>query len=135
MVFPLYNRIRKQLHKDIALLQDEVVEIVYKVSPKAVLHGGTAVWRCFSGNRFSEDLDFYLFESIDFKKDFEKELDSHGLKLIKFKKTENAIYSKIESNNAIVRFEAALREPPKHVVSSYEKFDGTTIDVFVVSLE
>ena len=27
---------------------------------KIVLHGGTAIWRCYAGNRFSDDLDLYV---------------------------------------------------------------------------
>ena len=45
----------------LAELQDEVIDIIYnRVEPDATLYGGTAIWRCYGGNRFSEDIDIYL---------------------------------------------------------------------------
>ena len=60
MRIPLANKLKKRLHSETAFLQDEVIDIVYGLEPNAVLHGGTAIWRCYQGNRFSEDLDFYF---------------------------------------------------------------------------
>ncbi|TDA31485.1 MAG: hypothetical protein DSO04_03905 [Hadesarchaea archaeon] len=57
---PLYLRMRRERHRKVAVLQDMVVEALYRAFPRAVLHGGTAIWRCYSGNRFSEDLDVHL---------------------------------------------------------------------------
>ena len=59
MIIPLHKRLRKRAHVELALLQDEVMEILYGIENGLVLHGGTAIWRCYGGNRFSEDLDFY----------------------------------------------------------------------------
>lgn len=42
-----------------AILEDSLVDLVYKHFGNFVLHGGTAIWRCYGGNRFSRDLDFY----------------------------------------------------------------------------
>ncbi|MEM1546291.1 MAG: nucleotidyl transferase AbiEii/AbiGii toxin family protein [Candidatus Methanomethylicia archaeon] len=33
---------------------------IYNSFPEAVIHGGTAIWRCYGSNRFSEDVDVYL---------------------------------------------------------------------------
>jgi len=60
---PLEKRLKKRMDVEIAFLQDEVVEILYAIESRLVLHGGTAVWRCYGGNRLSEDLDFYLHAS------------------------------------------------------------------------
>jgi predicted nucleotidyltransferase component of viral defense system len=57
---PLNQRLRRKQHIEIAKLQDFVMEALYRVFPEAVLHGGTAIWRCYSGSRFSEDIDMYL---------------------------------------------------------------------------
>ena len=32
-----------------------------------ILHGGTVIWRCFAGNRFSNDIDAYLNPKISLK--------------------------------------------------------------------
>ncbi len=135
MKIPLHNRLKRTLHKDIAELQDIVVETVYSLEENAVLHGGTAIWRCFGGNRFSEDLDFYIKPKADFKELLEKKLGLLGLKITKFRKTENAVYSKIEKEKVSVALEIALREFKKPAVSEYEKADGTSIDIFTPSAD
>jgi len=43
-----------------AKLEDSLVDILYDRYKELVFHGGTAIWRCYSGNRFSRDLDFYM---------------------------------------------------------------------------
>ncbi len=42
----------KKDHREIALMQDEVARSVYNILEKAVLHLGTAIWRCFSETDF-----------------------------------------------------------------------------------
>jgi len=51
---PLHLKLKRKSHKDIARLQDIVIDVLYKIFPNAILHGGTAIWRCYNGNRFSE---------------------------------------------------------------------------------
>jgi len=57
---PLGLKIKKVKHRKIAEIQDIIVEKLYKYFENAVLHGETAIWRCYSGNRFSEDIDAYI---------------------------------------------------------------------------
>jgi predicted nucleotidyltransferase component of viral defense system len=134
MRIPLYNRLKKAAHKKIAALQDEITDVTYTISPNAVFHGGTAIWRCYNGNRFSEDLDFYLTPKKEFENMFLKETESRGLEVIKYKKTENTIFSKIKDNETEVRFEVALRKKDG-IVKSYEKLDGTSMEVFTLPIE
>lgn len=42
-----------------AINEDKVLEIVLNSHSRFVMHGGTAIWRCYNGNRFSSDIDFY----------------------------------------------------------------------------
>lgn len=135
MRIPLYNRLRRQLHRDIALVQDQVAEVVYTLQNDAVLHGGTAIWRCFGGARFSEDLDFYFVPVKGFEESLGKELSANGLELTKYKETDNTLYSKILSGSVTVQLEVALRKFRKPIVKEYEKIDGTYIDVFTLSPE
>ena len=65
-----------------AIIEDEVVDLILKHYGNFVMHGGTAVWRCYGGNRFSRDVDFYsnldpLGESL-FQKQLHKLLINHG---------------------------------------------------------
>ncbi len=52
MKVPLEKRLRKRLHVEIGLLQDELMELLYSISDSLVLHDGTAVWRCYGGIDF-----------------------------------------------------------------------------------
>ena len=56
---PLAMRLRKRIHRVVALAQDLMVMEAYD-SPGAVIHGGTAIWRCYRRNWFSEEVDFYV---------------------------------------------------------------------------
>ena len=135
MRIPLENRLKKRLHVEIGRLQDEVIDIVYSLEEKTVLHGGTALWRCYSGNRFSEYLDFYLKADKKFEKEFKQKLESRGLQLLKYKKTANAVYSKISNGIVEIRFEAALRKIKDFEVREYERVDGTFSNVFTLTAE
>ena len=46
-----------QLEK--ARLEDVLMELLYG-KYDLTFHGGTCIWRCYNGNRFSRDLDFYM---------------------------------------------------------------------------
>jgi len=59
---PLGLRIKRKRHREIAFLQDIIVEKLYEIFSKAVIHRETAIWRCYDGNRFSEDIDVYIEE-------------------------------------------------------------------------
>lgn len=64
----------------VAALQDVVVEIIYdRVQYDAQMYGGTAIWRCYNGSRFSEDIDIYVKRG--FVKKLEKQLPLHGLSI------------------------------------------------------
>jgi predicted nucleotidyltransferase component of viral defense system len=141
---PLSNRLRRRAHRDVAELQDEIIELLYAVFPEArfVLHGGTAVWRCFGGNRFSEDLDFYGSLPEDFELRFRAAVEASGLRVVKFKRTANVVFAKISGGaggegEAEVRVEinasAATEKAGESVVGAFEKTDGGAIDVFVLS--
>ncbi|MFH1257038.1 MAG: nucleotidyl transferase AbiEii/AbiGii toxin family protein [Candidatus Diapherotrites archaeon] len=135
MRIPLSKRLRKRLHRELALLQDEVADIVYGISQGAVLHGGTAIWRCYQGNRFSEDLDFCLKAGKNFRQEFSRKAVSSGLELRKFRQTANTIFSAVSNGAAEVRLEIALRTVKNPVVKPYEKADGSHMDVFTLSPE
>lgn len=133
MKIPLLKRLKRQLHRDVAVAQDAVVEAVYELEPQAVLHGGTAVWRCYGGNRFSEDVDFYMGRpNSGFE--LEKALERRGLQMEKFKQTENAVYAKALFGRTQVAFEASgFKRGVKPVIAEYEKADGGSIDVLTLS--
>ena len=127
---PLEKKLKKKLHLQIALAQDILVNEIYRFFPKAVLHGGTAIWRCFGSNRFSEDLDFYLPSFSKPKLDqLSNNLKGLGFSKLKFKQTRNAVFSKFEYSGAIVRFEAVIKKVKDYKTMSFEMIDGSSIIV------
>ncbi len=129
VVLPLDKRLKKQSHRNIALAQDILIMEVYNGFPQAVVHGGTALWRCYGSNRFSEDIDLYLPISAR-KESFRSLLDGllgKGFIIEKFKKTESSIFSKYSYLGVAVRLEAVFKKVKAPVLRKFEMTDGTFI--------
>ncbi|MDG6903049.1 MAG: nucleotidyl transferase AbiEii/AbiGii toxin family protein [Nitrososphaerota archaeon] len=122
---PLARRLKRRAHREVAFAQDVVVAEAYEAYPACVLHGGTAIWRCYGGTRFSEDLDAYLPGSAgDADERFRRGLAAKGAKELKFRRTSDMVYGKFELGGGAVSFEGALRGPPARSVRAYETLDG-----------
>ena len=135
MKIPLVLKLKKREHKEIALMQDEVVRSVYDFFEKAVLHGGTTIWRCFSGNRFSEDVDFIMpkKEKEKFSK-FVFRLKNH-FQIKKSRIKENAAYLVLSKDRREIRFEATFRNVSDYIIADYETADGSFLIVYTLSPE
>lgn len=131
---PLMLRLRKQSHKDIAEAQDLIAKSLYDFFPNAVLHGGTAIWRCYNGNRFSEDIDAYIPNNPSKIDAFFNALEKDGFKIKRKKITENSLYSLLEFNRTDVRFEA-LFKTKKGSLKEYETVDGNFITINTLTPE
>jgi predicted nucleotidyltransferase component of viral defense system len=134
MTIPLSLRIRKESHRKIAAAQDLIVEELYKAFDKAVFHGGTAIWRCYGGKRFSEDLDFYLPKDNEAIAKLFKVLEQRGFRILKKKVSENSIYSELELDRTAVRLEATFQKKTGHL-ADYEAVDGTIKTVYSLTPE
>lgn len=122
---PLASRLKKRAHRDVAYAQDLLVAQAYDSFPDCVLHGGTAIWRCYAGGRFSEDVDAYLpAYSEAAESAFRKGTAAKGMKELKFRRTASTVFAKFELGGAEVSFEAALRNAPARVVVPYETLGG-----------
>ncbi|OYT32689.1 hypothetical protein DRJ22_04115 [Candidatus Woesearchaeota archaeon] len=138
MKLKLLNKLRKKIHKDIGLIQDMLMSVIYEVFPKAVLHGGTAIWRCYNGTRFSEDIDVYLDKEETKKINaFKEKILKNKMEINKFKKTKNTIYSKISFKGIEVRFEASLTNTKNKeiIIKPYETIEGNYLNVFTLTAE
>ncbi len=130
---PLAFKLRRREHKALAAAQDLVALELYEAFPRTVLHGGTAIWRCYKGNRFSEDLDVYLPRSARKAVGlFLEGLERRGLARQKFKETQNAIFGKFAFAGFPVRVEALFRDTKSYTVRPFEMFDGTFITANVL---
>lgn len=143
-IIPLEKRLRKKAHKDVAVAQDMLVETIYTFFPKSVIHGGTAIWRCYNSKRFSEDIDVYMPRGLGKEKESDLELSfqsfldslkSKGFVVKKFKRTNGSIFSKFEISDVEVRFEAIFKNVKNFIVKPFEASDGTFMNVYTLSPE
>ena len=111
-----------------------VVETLYEIFDDAVFHGGTAIWRCYKGHRFSEDVDFYLKRDIKKIDQFYEALQKKGLLVERKKISENSIYSTLKLGQTFVRFEAIFKKS-KGKLHEYEKAEGSFITVYTLTPE
>ncbi len=130
---PLARRLKRRIHREVAFAQDVLVGEAYDAYPACVLHGGTAIWRCYGGTRFSEDLDAYLpgaSQATDSK--FRRGAAAKGARELKFRRTGSTLYAKFELGGGTVSFEGELREPPGREVRGYETLSGGSVMVSVL---
>ncbi|MEK6817146.1 MAG: nucleotidyl transferase AbiEii/AbiGii toxin family protein [Nanoarchaeota archaeon] len=131
---PLQVRLKRESHRRIAYAQDLIVKEVYNVFGRAVLHGGTAIWRCYQGRRFSEDLDFYFPRD---KRQIEALFDNlrkTGFVIKKKKVSDNSVYSEMEMERVSVRLEATFQNI-SGVICDYEMSDGNFIKIYSLTVE
>lgn len=133
-IMPLNLRLLRKRHRDIAALQDISMESVVKIFPDCVLHGGTAIWRCYGGNRFSEDIDVYIVKDHDKIERFFSEMRRAGFAISKQRVKENSIYSKLIFNGTEIRFEALFKKV-MGVIREYETASGAFMNVATLTAE
>lgn len=117
-----------------AKVQDLVVETLFSTFPEAVMHGGTAIWRCYNGNRFSEDIDVYLPRNISKLDEVFDLLSRKGLVIEKKKIGENSLYSQLRLGNVSVRFEALFKKVDGQL-REYETIEGNQITISTLTPE
>lgn len=131
---PLILKLKRTNHKKIAEAQDIIIRELYKVFDKAVLHGGTSLWRCYEGNRFSEDIDVYLPKDINKINLLFENFQKAGFKIEKKKIGENSIYSDLNFNGTLVRFEALFKKI-KGFLKEYTSINRNLITVYTLTPE
>lgn len=107
---------------------------LYSVFDDAVLHGGTGIWRCYHGNRFSEDIDVYMKKDIKKLNVLFERLKHKGFFIEKKKIGEKSLFSTLKFNRAVVRFEALFKKADGSL-KEYEAIDGNFITVYVLTPE
>ena len=131
---PLSLKLKKKIQRDIAYAQDVVMEDLYAFFPTAVLHGGTAIWRCYNGNRFSEDIDVYIPKDRKKIEELFKSLEKKGFKIIKKRLKERSFYSELIFNETSIRFEATF-QIKKPIFKKYETSESFFINVYTLTPE
>lgn len=134
MKLPLSKRLKKQVHREVALAQDLLVKELYSVFPQAIIHGGTAIWRCYQGQRFSEDLDVFILRDLEKIHLFYAHLEKVGFTVERKRIGENSIYSTLQFQRATVRFEAIFKQE-NTILGMYETVEGNMIPVYTFTPE
>ena len=134
MKIPIALKLRTRARKELAEAQDMIVKEIFNTYDNAIFHGGTAIWRCYSGNRFSEDIDVYLPKDAKKLDQVFENLQKQGFKIEKKKVTDNSLFSNLKSNNVNVRFEAIFKMSSGEL-KDYEKIDGNFITVRCLEAE
>ncbi len=132
------KRLRKEYHRKVAYAQDLLVMEIYNVMSEVVLHGGTILWRCYGGNRFSEDIDAIIpvsYRDSDNIDVFRRRLLALGFKEGKFRVKERSIYARFMYSGVEVRFEAVFKDVDRYVPVEYEMVDGTYIYIYTLPVE
>lgn len=139
MNIPLSNRLKMRSQYDVALLEDVLVRVIYGIDRTAEIHGGTAIWRCFGGRRFSKDIDIYLKskdELEELKAKLPDTVERYGAKVLKFKDTGHLIYASLlmgDIHSEIdINYNKYYDNPE---IKNYENLDGTFYEVLIPSPE
>ncbi len=134
MDLPIIKNLKQKRRKEIARGQDLVIQEIYNESQEVVLHGGTAIWRCYGGNRFSWDLDFYF--PLDFRsnlKDLKERLKRVGIEVRKLKTTKKSVYATLYYNNRTIKFGGLFKRIGQSVTKQYRLVDGNNLVVNTLS--
>lgn len=131
-MIPLVLKLKKQKHKNIAIAQDIIIKELYNIFDKAVLHDGTAIWRCYSGNRFSEDIDIYIPKDLKKIEILFENLKKNDFIIEKKKISENSLFSNLKLDRTIVKFEALFKKS-KSILSEYRTSEGNLIMIYTLA--
>jgi predicted nucleotidyltransferase component of viral defense system len=133
----MYIKNNEQLEK--AKLEDTIVELLYGKYGDLVLHGGTAIWRCYSGNRFSRDIDFYQKVSEKDKHSNYREI-SEFLKDCGFSIKEKGYNNATDTMHFLVESNAKMKidinfKYKNGIPAEYKKVDDSRIMVLSLAPE
>ena len=96
------------------------------------LHGGTAVWRCYGGKRFSTDIDAYVWDE-NFKTKFTNAAKGIGIEATKFG-GRGVTFIHVIKNETEIKVEPRNVEKAAILVP-YERVDGSKTNVLALSPE
>ncbi len=131
--------LRDPTQVDKAKLEDTLMEVLYGKYTNLVFHGGTAIWRCYSGNRFSRDLDFYMEAKTSAEKTqeyraFPRFLQDNGFTVKEkgYSKSNDAMHFIVELAGTKMKIDINFKYK-KGIHADYSKIDGSKIVVLSLS--
>ncbi len=120
----------------LARLEDSVVKAIYETDSSIVMHGGTAIWRCYGGSRFSSDVDLYLTDAQVKKFNFGLTWKLSKYQLKHDPPSHAGRMIRIFDESAQTRLEA-MRPPPKlrWVPALYEMANGAKMAIRTLTVD
>ncbi|MCL5094566.1 MAG: nucleotidyl transferase AbiEii/AbiGii toxin family protein [Candidatus Marsarchaeota archaeon] len=101
------------------------------MTDKAAFHGGTCVWRCYGGKRFSQDIDIYVWDrNLEYK--LKESLEKVGLNVLKYRFKEHIIFIHVSLLNAEqfeVKIEINNKKIENFIVVFYETVSGRGMQI------
>lgn len=111
---------------EIARMQDRLIDLIYNyIQPDAILYGGTAIWRCLGGSRFSEDIDIYV--NPEFNRKIDNVLRRSNLK-IENRDRELPLHMSIGDGKTAILLEAS-EGSYESTIAQYTRTDGTSMTI------
>jgi predicted nucleotidyltransferase component of viral defense system len=124
----------------LAVMEDALIDFVYKEMENFVLHGGTAVWRCYKGNRFSRYLDFYTNMKPEaesgLQKKVHKMLKEHGYSIReeKYNNRTNTLHIIVRNESTTGKLDLTFAFA-EGIAADYERVDGAKRIIYALNPE
>lgn len=131
---------RNETQFKLAVLEDALIDFVYKEFENFVLHGGTAVWRCYKGNRFSRDLDFYTNmepkAESNLQKKVHKVLKEHNYSIVeeKYNNKTNTLHIIVRNESTTGKLDLTFAFA-EGTAADYERVDGSKRIIYTLNPE
>jgi predicted nucleotidyltransferase component of viral defense system len=114
-----------------AQLQDLAIRAIFESVNDAVFHGGTAVWRCYNGKRFSKDIDMYIYKEKSIDK-IASNLLLYGLRVKKGDKRRLMINYIVSGNGTDIALQF-VKKRCDGISIPYTNTNGTMLTVYSLS--
>ncbi len=131
---------KNEAQKARAILEDSLVDLIYSSYDSLVMHGGTAIWRCYGGNRFSRDVDFYANLDPKDESAFQKELhkllaaNDYPIREEKFNNKTNTLHVIVRGYNTTGKLDITFAHAKGEAVE-YARIDGSKRIIHALSPE
>lgn len=123
-----------------AIVEDEIVDLLLKHYQNFVMHGGTAVWRCYGGNRFSRNIDFYnnlnYSQESTFQKHIHKLLIENGypIREEKYNNKTKTLHIIFKGTSTTGKLDITFANA-KGIATEYQRVDGAKRIIHALSPE
>lgn len=136
---PIIKLLKTRAYRELATFQDAVIDVLYQADSSIILHGGTAVWRCYGGSRFSNDIDVYLRSQEHLKKVKESMSSTaslYGISIEKVKDTGHLVFIGLKLSELYLKVEINYwKKISKPITARFEKVEGDYAEVRTLSPE